>query len=103
MNLPIRIVAAAMLLGLMPLSLSAQRAERRVLVAATDASGAPVLNLTRADLRVTENGSPREVTGVTLGTAPLRIVLLVDSSTRDRPVDQQLSRGPQRLRGRDTG
>ena len=86
MNLPIRIVATAMLLGLMPLSLSAQRAERRVFVAATDASGTPVLNLTRADLRVTENGSPREVTGVTLGTAPLRIVLLVDSSTAIGPI-----------------
>jgi len=70
----------------MPLSLSAQRAERRVFVAATDASGAPVLNLTRADLRVTENGSPREVTGVTLSTAPLRIVLLVDSSTAIGPM-----------------
>ena len=54
MKLPVRIVVAALLLGLMPLSLSAQRAERRVFVAATDASGAPVLNLTRADLRVTE-------------------------------------------------
>ena len=86
MKLPVRIVVAALLLGLMPLSLSAQRAERRVFVAATDASGAPVLNLTRADLRVTENGSPREVTGVTLGTAPLRIVLLVDSSTSIGPL-----------------
>ena len=55
-------------------------------MAATDASGTPVLNLTRADLRVTENGSPREVTGVTLGTAPLRIVLLVDSSTAVGPI-----------------
>ena len=86
MKLPVRIVVAALLLGLMPLSLSAQRAERRVFVAATAASGAPVLNLTRADLRVTENGSPREVTGVTLGTAPLRIVLLVDSSTAIGPL-----------------
>jgi hypothetical protein len=49
-------------------------------------SGAPVLNLTRADLEVTENGVPREVTRVALGTAPLRIVLLVDSSTSIGPM-----------------
>ena len=67
-------------------SLSAQRVTRRVFVAATDANGAPVLNLTRADLRVTESGTPREVTRVSLGTAPLRIVLLVDSSTSIGPM-----------------
>ena len=42
MKLPVRMVVAALLLGLMPFSLSAQQAERRVFVAATDASGAPV-------------------------------------------------------------
>ena len=71
---------------LAPLSLSAQRVPRRVFVAATDAAGRPVLNLTRADLEVTENGVPREVTRVALGTAPLRIVLLVDSSTSIDPM-----------------
>ncbi|MDP2391017.1 MAG: hypothetical protein Q8N52_11880, partial [Acidobacteriota bacterium] len=69
-----------------PLPLSAQRVPRRVFVSATDAAGRPVLNLTRADLEVTENGVPREVTRVGLGTAPLRIVLLVDSSTSIDPM-----------------
>lgn len=75
-------------LAVMPLSLAAQRTTRLVFVSATDATGAPVLNLTRADLQVTENGSPREVTRVSRGNAPMRIVLLVDSSTAiDRMVN----------------
>ena len=71
---------AAILLTLIPLSLSAQRMTRRVFIRATDAAGEPVLDLTAADLRVTENGNPREVTRLALGKAPMRIVLLVDSS-----------------------
>ena len=78
--------SAALIVVLMTGSLSAQRITRRVFVAATDANGVPVLNLTRADLQVTENGSPREVTRAALGTAPLRIVLLVDSSTSVGPM-----------------
>lgn len=73
-------------LALVPLSLSAQRTTKRVFVSAVDAAGAPVLNLTRADLEVTEDGAPREVTRAALGTAPLRIVLLVDSSTAMGPM-----------------
>lgn len=77
---------AAILLALIPLSLSAQRMTRRVFINAVDAAGAPVLNLTAADLRVTENGNPREVTRVALGKAPMRIVLLVDSSAAMGPM-----------------
>lgn len=77
---------ALVCLLLAPLTLSAQRTTRLVFVRATDAAGAPVLNLTRTDLRVTENGTPREVTRVSRGTAPLRIVLLVDSSTSMDPM-----------------
>lgn len=77
---------ASLLLVLMPLSLSAQRVPRRVYVSATDSRGVAVLNLTRADLDVTENGVAREVTRVALGTAPLRIVLMVDSSTSIEPM-----------------
>ncbi len=79
-------VAAAVILALLPLTLLAQRTTRLVFVSATDAAGAPVLNLTRADVQVTENGSPREVTRVSRGNAPLRIVLLVDSSTSMGPM-----------------
>jgi Mg-chelatase subunit ChlD len=71
---------------LAPPTLSAQRTNRLVFVRATDAAGAPMLNLASADLRVTENGAPREVTRVSRGTAPLRIVLLVDSSTSMDPM-----------------
>lgn len=72
---------AAILLTLIPLSLSAQRMTRRVFIRATNFAGEPVLDLAVADVRVTENGSPREVTRLALGKAPMRIVLLVDSSS----------------------
>ena len=80
------VLLAAIILALMPLTLLAQRTTRLVFVSATDEQAAPVLNLTRADLRVTENGSPREVTRVSRGNAPLRIVLMVDSSTSMGPM-----------------
>jgi hypothetical protein len=70
-----------LLATLIPLSPAAQRATtRRIYVRAVDEAGAPVRNLTIADFEVTENDKPREVTRATLGTAPLRVVLLVDSS-----------------------
>jgi hypothetical protein len=60
---------------------SAQRATKRVFVRAVDASGAPVVDLKATDFQVTEDGLRRDVTRVTLGDAPMRIVLMVDSST----------------------
>ena len=42
--------------------------------------------LTAADFQVIENGSKREVTRASLGNAPLRIVLMVDSSTPVAPM-----------------
>lgn len=75
------LVNAILLLALIPALLSAQKGTtRRIFVAAFDSAGAPVLNLTAADFVVTENNVAREVTRVSLGTAPLRVVLLVDSS-----------------------
>jgi VWFA-related protein len=85
----------AALLAAMPLSLLAQRTTRLVFVSATDAKGERVLNLTRADLEVTENGTPREITRVTRGNAPLRIVLLVDSSTSIDPFMARFREGLQ--------
>jgi hypothetical protein len=82
-----RLAALAVVMAVsIPLTVSAQRASKRVYVSAQDAFGAPVLNLTAADFDVTENGSKREVTRVTPGTAPMRIVLLVDSSTATQPM-----------------
>lgn len=68
-------------------SLSAQRTvTRTVYVDAVDGSGAPVLNLTAEDFQVTEDGEKRPVTVAALGSAPMRIVLLVDSSTSMSPM-----------------
>jgi hypothetical protein len=71
---------ALVLVGLLSISLSAQRITRRVFVTAIS-GGAPVLDLTAADFQVVENGTTREVTRAALGKEPMRIVLLVDSST----------------------
>ena len=63
-------------------SLPAQRAiSRSVWVSVVDTGGRPATELTNADFQVTENGVTREVTRATLGNAPMRIVLMVDSST----------------------
>lgn len=78
-----------------PLSVSAQKTTRVVFISATDARGERVLNLTRADLEVTENGKPREITRVTRGNEPLRIVLLVDSSTSIDPMMVRFREGLQ--------
>ena len=71
---------AILLAALVSTSVSAQRITRRVFVAAT-AAGSPVLDLTAADFQIVENGTKREVTRAGLGKAPMRIVLLVDSSS----------------------
>ncbi|HUQ85996.1 MAG TPA: hypothetical protein VM096_00465 [Vicinamibacterales bacterium] len=63
-------------------SLSAQRpVTRSIFVDAVDTGGKPVLNLTAEDFQITENGVKRAVTRAALGNAPMRIVLMVDSST----------------------
>ena len=68
-------------------SLVAQRTVPRTFyISATDLKGAPVLNLTAADFQVTENGVKREVSRAALGTTPMRIVLMVDSSTAVGPM-----------------
>jgi len=69
-----------------PQSLLAQRVPKRVFVSAVDQSGTPVLDLTAADFRISENTTKRDVTRVSLGTAPMRIVLLCDSSTTMGPM-----------------
>jgi hypothetical protein len=71
---------AILLATLVSTSVSAQRITRRVFVTAR-AGGSPVLDLTAADFQVVENGTKREVTRAALGKAPMRIVLLVDSSS----------------------
>ena len=84
-----RNLAAAFAVSLFALGagLSAQRTvTRSVYVSALDTGGAPVVNLTSEDFQVIENGSKREVVRATLGSEPMRIVLLVDSSTPVGPM-----------------
>lgn len=77
----------AAVLTALSVSLSAQRTvTRTVYVDAVDGNGAAVLNLTTEDFQVTEDGEKRPVTVAALGSAPMRIVLLVDSSTSMAPM-----------------
>lgn len=64
----------------MPMSLAAQRVPKRVYVSVLDADGRPVTDLTAKEFQISESGQRRGVTRVTIGQ-PLRIMLLVDSST----------------------
>lgn len=64
---------------------SAQRVTKRVFVEVVDDKDAPVVNLTAADFVLEEEYSPREITRVIPGTVPMRVVLLVDSSTSTQP------------------
>jgi hypothetical protein len=78
-------LAVAAAIGLSPI-IDAQRATKRVFVEVVDGNDAPVLNLTAGDFEVAEDYSQREVTRATLCTAPMRIVLMVDSSTSTQPM-----------------
>ena len=81
------IVSAIAILISMTVSLSAQRTvARSIFVSATDGAGRPVLDLTPADFQITESGAKRQITRATLGSAPMRIVLMVDSSTPVGPM-----------------
>jgi hypothetical protein len=60
---------------------SAQRAQRRVFVTATDGSGTPILDLTAEEFEVLENGVDRKVMRATRVAGPMRIALVVDSSS----------------------
>ena len=73
--------------------LSAQRAQRRVYVAAADGNGTPVLNLSAGDFQVLENGARREVLRATRGTGPMRIALVVDSSGAVSPLLNNMRAG----------
>lgn len=78
--------AAACAALLLCAPLSAQRATKRVFVEVVDDRDVPVTNLTAADFELDEQQVQREVTRVTPGTVPMRIVLLVDSSTSTQPM-----------------
>lgn len=53
---------------------------REIYVSALDNKGAPVPGLTPADVRVREDGAPREVLEVRPADAPMQVALLIDDS-----------------------
>jgi len=79
-------LATAALVLAVPFPIAAQRATKRIFVSAVDDKGEPIVDLAAKDFQVTENGIRRDVTRVTLGTAPMRVVLMVDSSTAIQPM-----------------
>jgi hypothetical protein len=81
------VVSAIAILVSIGVSLDAQRTvTRSIFVSATDGAGRPVLDLAPADFQVTESGAKRAIVRATLGSAPMRIVLMVDSSTPVGPM-----------------
>jgi hypothetical protein len=72
------LVGVALVLGS---TAAAQPTNRRVFIEAIDTAGRPVTDLTVDDFQIFENGVERPVTRVTRGGSPMRIVVLVDSST----------------------
>jgi hypothetical protein len=85
-----RLAVVSAILFLISISLSAQRTvTRSIYVSALDTGGAPVLNLTAEDFQVIENGAKRNIVRAALGNAPMRIVLMVDSSTAVGPMINQ--------------
>jgi hypothetical protein len=81
------IISVAAVVLLVVVTVSAQRpVMRSVFVSAVDLRGRPVLDLTPEEFQLTEDGTARAVTRATLGKTPLRIVLLVDSSTPVGPM-----------------
>lgn len=81
------VATTAAVLTWLAVELPAQKTiTRSIFVRAVDGSGNPVLDLTAADFGVTESGARRPVVRATLGTAPMRIVLMVDSSTPVGPM-----------------
>jgi VWFA-related protein len=59
---------------------SAEPRTRRVYVSVLDSKGAPVTDLTAADVTIKENGKDREVVSVAPATGPLQIAVLVDDN-----------------------
>src|SRR5687768_686418 len=81
------IVSTLVMLFSITASLPAQRTvTRSIFVNAIDTAGRPVIDLTPADFQVTESGVRRQITRATLGSEPMRIVLMVDSSTPVGPM-----------------
>jgi len=83
-----RVLGACLALALatIPEAAAQRTAARSVFVEAAGADDKLLTDLSIADLQLTENGVRRTITRVTRGTTPMRIVLMVDSSTPTAPL-----------------
>jgi hypothetical protein len=73
--------------------LLAQRVQRRVFVTAADGSGTPILDLAAGEFELLENGVSREILRATRVAGPMRIALVVDSSSAVAPLLNNLRAG----------
>jgi hypothetical protein len=88
------LVFSTAIVALISVSLSAQRTvARSIFIDAVDSGGRPVTDLTAEDFTITESGSKRKITRASLGSEPMRIVLMVDSSTPVGPMINQFKNG----------
>lgn len=80
-------VLLAILVAILPAPLRArQTVSRSVFIEAAGPDNQLLTDVTVADVAVTESGEARKVTRVTPGTAPMRVVVMVDSSTAVLPL-----------------
>jgi hypothetical protein len=70
----------APLLAVTMLAAGAQAQVRRIYVTAQDRNGAPVADLTAADISIKEGGKTREVGSLKPATGPMQIAVLVDDN-----------------------
>ena len=76
-----RLLSFFFALALLTVPVTAQRVQRRVFVTATDRSGIVISDLDAAEFEVFENGETRTVLRAARASAPMRIALVVDSSS----------------------
>ncbi len=77
-------VAAASLVLLCALPVSAQVNERVIYASVVDDKGAPIPNVTAKDIVVREDGQAREILNVQKDSDPLQVALLIDNSVSMR-------------------
>jgi len=73
--------------------LTAQDNLRRIYLSVRDETGAPIPDLRRGEVQVTENAQTQAIGAVSLAADPLRIALLIDTTDRTRFEVQDLREG----------
>ena len=78
-------VAALLLAALIAVSASQSAVERTLVISVVDETGAPVMDVTPADVRVREDGIDGEVVAVRRASGPLFVQLLIDTTPGIEP------------------